>query len=488
MTQTAYDPNIRTPYIQNLTMALTRNIGSSLTLDVRYIGTLSRKMVGTINLNTANFINNGLKDAFNAVRNGGQSAVLDKLILPNTLVANTTSAADQIRKYSSWNWYIASGNYAGLASTLANSNGCVNGAAGCAMPKVPAGQVGALLRLSGTPEDFIMTNPQYSAANWTSNLTHSNYHSMQAQVTMRPKRGLSLQATYTWSRNLGDLPSGTTDVFNRAADYGILSSNRAHSLSTYGTYNLPFGADGFLLRNSSGWVKKAVEGWQLSWIGTKTSGLPMSMAYTWATSMWGGTSLDLVRPDLFDTKAGKVTWPSGSGYGLYWAADPSTVPAGIGIKSKYMLVTDPQCNDTSIVASSYASTCALYLHALAVVDHYDSINNQVAGPIVFQHAQPGVRGNYLPNQLTGFGRWSLDMAMSKNIQFTEGKSFNIRIDAQNIFNHPNPSGGFPSFTNNYRDTTVSNPTTGLDTTTTPLGYLQYKGGHRTLSAKLRLSF
>ena len=135
--------------------------------------------------------------------------------------------------------------------------------------------------------------------NWFSNLTHSNYHSMQAQVTMRPKRGLSLQATYTWSRNLGDLPAGTTDVLNRALDYGILGSNRAHSLQTYGTYNLPFGADGFLLRNSSGWMKKAVEGWQVSWVGTKTSGLPMALNYTWATSMWGGTSIDIVRPDFF---------------------------------------------------------------------------------------------------------------------------------------------------------------------------------------------
>jgi len=356
------------------------------------------------------------------------------------------------------------------------------------MPAVPAGQNGGLLRNSGTVEDFVYTNPQFSAVNWFSNLTHSNYHSMQAQVTMRPKRGLSFQASYTWSRNLGDLPAGNTDVQNRAADYGLLSSNRAHQLSTYGTYNLPFGPDGFLFRSSSGVLKKAVEGWQLSWVGTKTSGLPMNLTNT-GTSMWGGTSVDLVNPDLFDSKSGHVTWDKGAAYGLYWAADPSTIPAGATFRSKYMQVADPQCNNPSMVAAgTLQTTCAANLHALAVVKGFDSNNQPVAGAIVFQRAKPGVRGNYKPYDITGPGRWSLDMALSKNIEFKEGISFNIRFDAQNIFNHPTPSGTYPYFTNNYRDTTVYNPTSGLDTTTTPLGYLQYKGGHRTFAAKLRLSF
>ncbi len=483
----AYDQNIKSPYIQSLTMALTRNIGSSLTVDVRYIGTLSRKMITSVNLNTPNFLNNGLKDAFDAARRGGQSALLDTLIRPSTLVANTTSGADQLRAYSPWRTNLAIGNYSALASSLAVSNGCVSTQSGCQMPAVPAGVRGQLLRNSGTAENFIYTNPQFSTVNWFSNLTHSNYHSMQLQVTMRPAHGLSLQASYTWSRNLGDLPSGTTDVLNRAADYGLLSSNRSHQLSTYGTYELPLGSKGLLFRNSSSTVKKIAEGWQLSWVGTKTSGLPMALTNT-GNSLWGGTSIDLVRPDLFDSKSGSVTWEPGAAYGLYWAADPGTVPAGATYKSRYMQVADPQCSNSSMVVASLQATCAANAHALAVVDHYDSNNQPVAGAIVFQRAIPGVRGNYKPYGVTGFGRWSLDLAMSKSIEFMEGKSFNIRFDAQNIFNHPSPSGTYPYFTNNYRDTTVYNPTSGLDTTTTPLGYLQYKGGHRTFAAKLRVSF
>jgi len=31
----------------------------------------------------------------------------------------------------------------------------------------------------------------------------NNYHSMEAQVTLRPVHGISMQSTYTWSKNLG---------------------------------------------------------------------------------------------------------------------------------------------------------------------------------------------------------------------------------------------------------------------------------------------
>jgi hypothetical protein len=66
----AFDPNFLTPYIQNLTLSLTRNLTNRITLDFRYIGTLSRKMPGNIDLNAPNFLYNGLKEAFDAARQG----------------------------------------------------------------------------------------------------------------------------------------------------------------------------------------------------------------------------------------------------------------------------------------------------------------------------------------------------------------------------------------------------------------------------------
>src|SRR6185369_13890756 len=81
-----FDPNFLTPYIQNLTLSLTHNITSKLTLDLRYIGTLSRKMPGNIDLNAPNFLYNGLKEAFDAARSGGESPLLDQMFKGLNLV------------------------------------------------------------------------------------------------------------------------------------------------------------------------------------------------------------------------------------------------------------------------------------------------------------------------------------------------------------------------------------------------------------------
>src|SRR5438093_4710939 len=75
----AFDSNYVTPYVHNLTLAVTRNIGQKMVADVRYIGTLSKKLYGTMDLNSPNFLYNGLKEAFDAARAGGESALLDQM-------------------------------------------------------------------------------------------------------------------------------------------------------------------------------------------------------------------------------------------------------------------------------------------------------------------------------------------------------------------------------------------------------------------------
>jgi hypothetical protein len=444
-----YDPNVRSPYVQSLTMALTRQIGSSLTVDVRYIGTLSRKQMGTVDLNQENWIKNGLKDELDIVRAGGESDLINNMIGPYRLWL-AASGSEQLRTYPGTSTALATGNYQTVAYALGTENGLI---------PTPSGVQGQLLRSSGLfPENFIFTNPQFSSANWLTNLNHTNYHSLQGQVTLRPTHGLNFQATYTWSRNLGI--AGNTDPLNRALDYRILSNHRSHMLTTYGTYNLPMGANGYLFRDSSGWVKKLVEGWQLSWISSLTSGLPNSVSTV--NSMWGGSAVDLVRPDLFDTKGGHVTWEPGSRYGLFYG-------------DMYTQVDDPQCDN---VAAGLENACRNGLNALALASDPETI--------VFQKAQPGTRGNFDNNQLTGPGRWGLDLAMSKNVEFMEGKSINFRVDVNNIFNHPTPSNAAPASYDS-RTYQITDPQFGLNATQ-PFGYIGYKTSHRVFSAKVRINF
>ena len=146
-----YDPNLRNPYIQSVTLALTRNIGSNLTVDARYIGTFSRKLVNTLNLDSANWINNGLLNAFALARAGQDSPLLDRIIAPNTLAGGNITGTQQL--VSNQGAALADGNFAGLAGTLANTNGIL---------PLSSSIKGGVLRYSGTPENFIYTNPQFS--------------------------------------------------------------------------------------------------------------------------------------------------------------------------------------------------------------------------------------------------------------------------------------------------------------------------------------
>ena len=199
---TVYDPNFVSPYVQNLTFSVTRTLTKNLTLDVRYVGTLARKQAYTsFNLNAANFRSNGLKDAFDVVRAGGESPLLNSIFAGQTVNGQTfngTNAGAQLRASTTFANNLANGNYAGVAGSLNTAFPTA-----CAANPSVVNQGGGVLRCNGFPENFVVANPQFSNVTYNTNLASNNYHSVQTQLTVRPYHGVSAQATWTWSKNLG---------------------------------------------------------------------------------------------------------------------------------------------------------------------------------------------------------------------------------------------------------------------------------------------
>ena len=282
------DPGDQTPYAQNLTLSVTRSIRSNLTLDVRYIGTLSRKQWDpVVNINQPNFLYNGLRDAFDAARAGNDSSPALKVLedmFKGINVAGTTAgfgpvgstvngvlqtAGMHLRQNTALRQNLANGNYSALAASLNTLN--YDAASNPTLPVIPSGVVGAVLRQNGSPENFIVTNPQFGAVNNMTTLYSNNYHSLETQVTMRPVHGVSFQSTYTWSKNLGTgqaggLGASFTTLADRHADYSLQSDSRKHDFRTNGTFALPIGPDKRLFGRSSGAMARIIEGWQMSWI------------------------------------------------------------------------------------------------------------------------------------------------------------------------------------------------------------------------------
>ena len=283
-------------------------------------------------------------------------------------------------------------------------------------------------------ENYFEANPQLGAATFITNNATSNYHSLQTQLTLRPTAGLSVQGTYTWSKNLGYGSDNFSynDPLCRACDYSYTNNDRKHDFRTNGTFELPIGPNKLLMGNSSGWIARVLERWQTSVIYNWTSGAASriegaNMFYS------SGNNTDLSTPDIvgpFPVKSGKVRWN-----------DTSTNPAlrtgtYFDTPSPFVSIDDPQClnivNKTdSMGFNSYVNgDCGL--NALAVANP-----DGTPGQIIFQAPLPGRKGTLGRGVIRGLGEWSLDANISKTFRISESKNIQLRIDTTNVLNHPN---------------------------------------------------
>jgi hypothetical protein len=461
-TQQVYvpQPGLVNPYVQNLTMSVTRSIGSNVTVDVRYLGTLGRKQWNAqLQTNQSNFLYNGLKEAFDAARSGGESALLDNIFnginiagagfgpVGTSLNGVQQTGALHLRQDTRFRSNLANGNYQGLADSLNTLNYVTTVTGNQSLPAIPSGVQGQVLRHNGFPENFIKTNPQFAAAHMIASLNSNNYHSMQAGVTLRPTRGIRLQSTYTWSKNLGifgEVGRTYTDPADRHADYALLPDSRNHDLRTNGTFTLPIGPNKWFLNNTTGAVARILEDWSMSWIVNLSSGAPLSIGAQ--NMLYANGVADIVGP--FD-KAGKVLFPSGSNSGNYFMGGALTQ------------VPDPQCAGVTTLQNVRA---ACTLNAVADAN----------GQILLQNPLPGKRGTSGMSSLEGPGRWRFDANIAKSFKLSESKSLQFRLDATNVFNHPEPATPL---------TNINATNFGLITGATAKSDLR-----RQFQAQLRLSF
>jgi hypothetical protein len=471
----AFAPNYRYPYIQNLTFAITRNVTSNLTVDLRYIGTLTRHNFSSKNINAPNFLTNGLLQAFNEARRGNDPVLLDQLLnglaLPAgyptyatcTVNGTTCKGGAALRASNSptynlpffaqgWftnlNLMLAMGNYQPLANAFSVLSG----------PGTGYSSRGQYIETNGFPVDFIKPSAQFASATFYENQGYANYHSFQAEITLRPTHGIYFQSTYTWSKNMGNSGGLSPDPRDLSTGYIVQGVNRPHNWVTYGTFDFPFGPGRPVGGSTKGAVSRIIGGWQLGWITTVQSGAPLAL--TANCGLYGNCTPDLVNGGI-DPKSVAFSWPNNAANGSLFA-------------NRYTFTRDPQCTDTNIVASGLTSLCTLQ----AVVD---STN----GNIVLKNPLPGKMGMLGYNTYRNLTRWNVDLSVSKSVAITEGTSFRLRVDVTNVFNHPIASG---TLVNSGVRLWVPQPPAMSINGTTPIGQYNYKVNGRTVQAMARFDF
>jgi hypothetical protein len=150
----------------------------------------------------------------------------------------------------------------------------------------------------------------------------------------------------------------------------------------------------------------------------------------------------------------------------------------------FVKVDDPQCatvtsaQSLNNVVNGVQTRCTLDALAMAVpagtagaTDRVFADGQTRPSVIVLQHPQPGKRGTLGQNTLIGLGSYRFDANLGKTFRISESKSLQVRFDAQNVLNHPQPA----------------NPSLSI-TDTNYFGRINQKNGGRSMQGQLRLSF
>jgi hypothetical protein len=240
--------------------------------------------------------------------------------------------------------------------------------------------VGALGRRLLREDAVLGLNAASSVVRLTRNAARSSYHSLQAQATRRLTRGLQAVASYTWSHSIDNASSDA------------LSRLRPASVSPTGTN--PLGGD----RGPSDYDVRH------SFTLAATYNFPSPHTSFAATrGLLRDWSLDTIFRARTPTPVNVVTRTDVTGTGLIVALQHPDLLAGVPI-----YIDDP---------------------AVA--------GGRRINPAAFRAPPAGPQGTLGQNALQGFAVSQLDLALHRQINFSERLRLQVRAEFFNVFNHPN---------------------------------------------------
>ncbi len=131
-----------------------------------------------------------------------------------------------------------------------------------------------------------------------------NYSSLQATVRKQMSHGLTLQGSYTWSKNLTDLEAYSANYNNPSnlgQQYGPAYFNRPQRFVFNYSWDLPLG-------HPKGFVGKLAEGWTVSGVTVVQDGTPLTFTDSKAGSIYGLAGANATVPGLTSVTFGAVNY------------------------------------------------------------------------------------------------------------------------------------------------------------------------------------
>jgi hypothetical protein len=286
-----------------------------------------------------------------------------------------------------WGGNILGLNYVGAATHRMDVGGYYNTGtpcgAGCAYASFAARVTAGV---AGQPVPYAV--PQKS---WDHASANASYNSLQVSLQHSYRSGLGYSVSYTWSKTLDEGSDGffgaeggvPMDPYNPKGSRGPAGFSVPQILTAHAVYELPVGT-GKKFSTHNRFIDYAIGSWQ-------ATGMMMARSGQYFNVLAGG--------DIAET-------------------------GNAGTYERAVLVGDPYSAGSVAANPSCAAP--------------SSVRNRNAwfNPCSFVAPPTGTYGTYGRNVLHAQDYWNADTSLSRKFPLHEGKSFNVKLDAFNTFNHP----------------------------------------------------
>ncbi len=240
-------------------------------VEIDYIGRHALNLLGAYNIDNFDIFNNGFLDAFNTVKGGGQSPLMNQLMGVDSRIRAGETGSDLVRRLYATN--LSTNSVAGLAKSVGT--------------RFQGGK--SLNELAGLGSYFFVPYPQFMGGMYVIDSNdYSHYHALEMRLERAFTNGLGFQFAYTLSKSMdtrsfdptstvvstgtaqsaGDTPF---DLRNRYLNYARSDFDRRHVVQGRWTYELPFA------RNSKGILHHAIGGWEVAGFLTVFSPRPFTI-------------------------------------------------------------------------------------------------------------------------------------------------------------------------------------------------------------------
>jgi len=387
------DPNLRAPYVQQWNIGIERDVKGAI-LDVRYVGNHGTKLLRALDYNQININAGGfLADFLRAQSNGNLALAKTGVFDPSY---NATIAGSQILT---------------VFPTLPSGGSLTNSANRTTI------QQGSVADLAYTyqstkqngPINFF-PNPYAASLRMMTNYSNSTYNALQVDVRTREHHGLTLFGNYTYSKVLSDAVSGV-DNNNQGRYEPMIDNNNpglerarapfdlTHIMKFNFVYRVPAGEGHmFHWKPIDRWV---LGGWQIAGVFNRQSG------------------------ENFSVYSGRGTFNR-----------QTNVQSNQGNTMNSALTLDQL---RGIFQFRMTGNGPYFVSASAIGSDGRAVAPDGSAPFSGQaFTMPGAGTIGTLGRRIFDGPWdtTFNFGASKMIRITERNNIQLRMDAQNILNHP----------------------------------------------------